>query len=334
MQTEFENTFTSKPEPSFKQIARPRLAFFLKILMFASRRELLLTLYRWMTRARRAQLTRSFESACAFPACILFYHRVSNQTINGWSIRAKNFERQMNWIKQNATPSSLDEIRLSQLKGSRSKAMVGVTFDDGYGENCEFAIPFLVERKIPVTYFVSTHYVETGEPFPHDIANGKVLRPNTIAEVKRMAADGVEIGAHSHTHLDFGKPLGKKQLKIEINDVRKKLQDWTGQSIDYFAFPYGLKANITQGAIDAVFEAGHKSFVCAAGGFNLPGGKANHLVRCHGEPGFAAFMNWLTFDPRKVFGNSPINFQNHEPQMPTLPQRTLVVPESSHAVLN
>lgn len=302
--------------------------------MFVSRRELLLTLYRWMTRARRAQLTRSFEESCAFPACILFYHRVANHTKNGWSIRNKNFERHIDWIEQNATPASLDEIRLSQLKGSRSKAMVGVTFDDGYGENCEFAIPLLVERKIPVTYFVSTHYVETGEPFPHDTANGNPLRPNTIAEVKRMASDGIEIGAHSHTHLDFGKSLGKKQLKIEISDVRKKLQDWTGQSIDYFAFPYGLKANITQVAIDAVFEAGHKSFVCAAGGFNLPGGKANHLVRCHGEPGFAAVMNWLTFDPRKVHRRSPIEFQNHDLQVPKLPQRTLVVPESSHAVLN
>jgi hypothetical protein len=49
---------------------------------------------------------------------------------------------------------------------------------------------------------------------------------------------------------------------------------------------------------------------------------------------FERQMNWLTFDPRKVFGNSPIDFQNHEPQSLTLPQRTLVAPKGSHAVLN
>lgn len=66
--------------------------------MFLSRREQLLTLFRWMTRARRAQLTRSFESTCEFPACILFHHRFATQTLNGWSIQAKNFERQMDWL--------------------------------------------------------------------------------------------------------------------------------------------------------------------------------------------------------------------------------------------
>ena len=229
--------------------------------------------------------------------------------MNEWSTRVKCFERHLDWIVQHATPASLDDIYATQLLGTRAAPMVGVTFDDGYSENCEYAIPKLLERSIPVTYFVSTHFVETGEPFPHDIARGVPLRPNTIDEIRRMSEQGVEIGAHSHTHVNFGNPLNEWDLRFEISDVRKRLQDWTGQSIDYFAFPYGLKQNITQAAIDVVFESGFKCFLSAAGGVNWPGHDARHLQRIHGDPGLASFKNWLTYDPRKIYSKSPIEYQ-------------------------
>ena len=302
--------------------------------MLGLRREIALSLYRWATRAERARLVRSFEHDCAFPACILFYHRVANHTMNDWSIPVRNFQNQMDWILNNAAPASLDEIRQSQLQGHRTKPMVGVTFDDGYSENCKFAIPLLLERKIPMTYFVSTHFVESGEPYPHDVAQGKALRPNSIAEVKRMAAAGVVIGSHSHSHVDFGQRLSRKQLQTEIADARKKLQDWTGQSVDYFAFPFGLKTNMTQSSIDAVFEAGHTCFVSAAGGFNLPDGHADHLQRIHGDPGFAAFQNWLTFDPRKVFRPSPIHFERRKPNARRLGLNDLTMQQPNQVVVN
>jgi peptidoglycan/xylan/chitin deacetylase (PgdA/CDA1 family) len=272
------------------------------------KRELALSLYRWATGRTRSHLIRSFETLGTFPACVLFYHRVASHTWNDWSIPNANFEQHMDWIIQNAKPASLDTIRESQLLGSRKERLVGVTFDDAYGENCEFAIPTILERKIPATYFVTTHYVESGSPFPHDLARGTPLRPNTIAEIRTMAEQGIQIGAHSHTHPDFGKPMSESQLRTEIVDVRKKLQDWTGQPIEYFAFPYGCKQNISQEAIDTVFEAGYKCFVSAAGGVNWAGKDADHLQRMHGDPGMAAFTNWLTFDPRKIYKASPIQY--------------------------
>lgn len=251
-----------------------------------------------------------------FPAFVLFYHRVATHTLNDWSIGKKNFERHLDWVSQRTRMVSLDEIRASQLEGTRSHPMVAVTIDDGYGENSEHAIPALVERKIPCHYFVSTHFVETGEPFPHDLSRGVPLRPNSIEELQRFAELGVEIGAHSHTHVNFGRRLSDSELRSEITDVRKRLQDWTGQSIDYFAFPYGLKQNISQEAIDVVFESGFKCFLSAAGGVNWPGKGASHLQRIHGDPGMAALKNWLTYDPRKIHAATPFEyaFRTNKPQ--------------------
>jgi peptidoglycan/xylan/chitin deacetylase (PgdA/CDA1 family) len=254
---------------------------------------------------------------------LLFYHRVANHSMNPWSIPVANFRRQMSWIANHMAPSSLDQIRQTQLIGRRDKPMVGVTFDDAYSENCEFAIPILLELKIPTTYFVTTHFVETGEPFPHDVTRGQALRPNTINQIRTMAEQGIQIGAHSHTHIDFRSLLSHRQMATEVFDVRKKLQDWSGQSVDYFAFPYGLKENVTQQAVDAVFEAGYRCFVSAAGGMNFPGADANHLQRLHGDPGFAAFLNWLTYDPRKVRRECPIQYE-HRPSHVAEPQKFAV----------
>ena len=261
----------------------------------------------------RSRLSVSFVNQNRFPAAVLFYHRVTTQSMNGWSIPKWNFDQHLDWISNNASPASLDEIRETQLLGVRDKPMVAITFDDGYGENCEYAIPALVERKIPCTYFVSTHFVETGEPFPHDLACCVPLRPNTVEEIAKMAAQGIQIGAHSHTHIDFGRSLSRAELRFEITDVRKRLQDWTSQSIDYFAFPIGLSQNISQEAIDVVFESGFKCFLSAAGGMNLPGQDANHLQRIHGDPGMAAIKNWLTFDPRKIRAKCPIEYEFRGP---------------------
>jgi peptidoglycan/xylan/chitin deacetylase (PgdA/CDA1 family) len=206
----------------------------------------------------------------------------------------------MDWIAAHAEFASMAEMIQGQQDGTRTKLMVHITFDDAYGENCEFAIPELVRRRIPTTYFVATSFVESGRSFPHDLSRGKPLRPNTKAEIGQMASQGIVIGAHSHTHLDFGQDLPHSILVSEIRDVRKKLQDWTGQSIDYFAFPYGQVKNISQAALDMVFASGYQVAVSAYGGFNFPGGDDRHLQRIHGDPGMAALKNWLTFDPRKM----------------------------------
>lgn len=269
-------------------------------------KELLLTVYRWSTRQKRTALAREFRMKGNYPATILFYHRVANVGQNGWTISHENFKRHLDWIETNSKFASLDEIRKSQLNGHRTIPMVGLTFDDGYGENNDFAIPHIVERKIPCTYFVSTHFVETGDPFAHDLAIGESFRPNTIAEITQMAANGITIGAHSHTHPDFGREMSDKKLRIEIHDARKKLQDWSQQPVNYFAFPYGLAKNITQRAIDFVFDAGFDCFLSAAGGHNWPGFDAHHLQRVHGDPGMASVANWLTLDPRKLSSKSPV----------------------------
>ncbi len=287
-------------------------------------RQIALPIYRWVTRSKRTVFARRFAASQQWPAAILFYHRVANHTSNPWTIGQKRFSEQLDFVDSIADFATLDELRQDQQNQSRLRLKVAITFDDGYSENMEWAIPELVRREIPCTYFVSTDYVENNLPFPHDVQLGQPLRPNSVAEIQQMADSGIQIGGHTRSHLDLGQVWPDERLRSELCDSRKKLQDWTGQSIDYFAFPYGMLDNISQRAIDMVGEAGYRSFVSAYGAWNFPTGDDVHLTRFHGDPCTEALRNWLTFDPRRIEPRDVLRYEkpSHSDVSPPSSSRT------------
>jgi len=275
-------------------------------------RDNLIDVYRWLTASARDAVTNSFDQSHQWPAGVLFYHRVADTTPNAWSITNDNFVKHLDLISELATFASLDQLIDSQNQSSRNELAVAITFDDGYAENLDLAIPELIRRKIPCTYFVTTDHVENQLSFAHDLQRNEPLCVNSISEIRWMANNGIQIGGHSASHLDLGQPCSHSRLVTEISDSRKKLQDWTGQEIAYFAFPYGLVKNISQAAIDVVFESGYRAFLSAFGGWNFPGGDAVHLSRIHAACGTASLLNWLTMDPRKTHRKSPLKFAKPE----------------------
>ncbi len=280
-------------------------------------RQRVLQSYQIATLKWRERIAEELRSRQQMPAAILFYHRVADQHLNPWTISNRDFERHLDWLSKNVRFVSLQDIQLTQAANVRAEMEVAITFDDGYRENLDWALPELIQRKIPCTYFVTTGNVESQEPFKHDLDLGTPLQVHTKKEIQQLAEYGIEIGCHTDSHLDLGLQYSREELLSEIRDSRHKLQDWTGQSIDYFAFPYGLPNNISQAAIDIVLESGFKGFVSAYGGWNWPGEDDFHLQRIHGDPGIASLTNWLTLDPRKLRRGSRIHYSkgNAEPAL-------------------
>ncbi len=287
-----------------------KIAFlFMPEITMPALRDNLLNTYEWLTSSTRREIVQQFSESKTWPASVVFYHRVADTVQNPWSIGNENFVKHLDLIADLATFASLDDTIRTQKEGSRDKLTVAITFDDGYAENLDRAIPELIRRRIPCTYFVTTDHVENQKFFEHDVARKEPLCVNSISEIRWMANHGVQIGGHTATHVDLGKPWTRDRLRTEISDSRKKLQDWTGQEISYFAFPYGLPQNISQASIDMVFESGYRAFVSAYGGLNFPGGDSFHISRFHGECGTASLHNWLTMDPRKVARKCPLQYE-------------------------
>jgi peptidoglycan/xylan/chitin deacetylase (PgdA/CDA1 family) len=230
----------------------------------------------------------------------LFYHRIADQHPNGWTMSTEMFQKQIEWLRERFEIVSLEEAQQRIASESNDLPTACITFDDGYADNCQFALPWLLEQEIPFTYFVTTENLLSGEPFAHDLQQGQPLAPNTTEQITSLAAAGVEIGAHSRTHADLGKLNDEAALFEEIVGSKRELEQLLDLPVRYFAFPFGLAENLSTAAFRIAFEAGFWGVCSAYGGYNLPGDDSFHLQRIHGDPQWSRFRNWLTVDPRKL----------------------------------
>lgn len=246
----------------------------------------------------RACLNRRDASRGMLPIPAVFYHRVADEYPTPWTISRSDFETEIDWMAQRFEFVSLDELQRRTKSQASFCPAVAITFDDGYRENLDFALPMLIERRIPVTYFVTAGNVLSGETFPHDRALGLDLRPHSPDEIAELAREGVEIGVHTMTHRDLGQSLTDAELHEEIVLARDELQSMTRRSLRHFAFPFGQRENTSFGALTKVREAGYASWSSAFGGYNVPGRSVRHILRFHGDPSLTRLSNWLTGDPR------------------------------------
>lgn len=258
----------------------------------------LLSLYCLGTQPYRAWHNARMYAEGRAPVLVFFYHRISDESCVPWSHTHYEFERQINWLAEHFELVSLSEVQ-NRLRTKNTRPTACITFDDGYAENCDRALPFLLERKIPCTYFVNSYFIKEQVPFPHDIARGHRLLPNTVSQLRTMAELGIDIGAHTRTHADMGKLRDPARIQAEISGGGQELEQMLGRRVAHFAFPYGLPRNMSAAAFRAAREHGYDSVSSAYGDYNYPGDDAYHIRRIHPD-NLTVLRNWATLDPRKL----------------------------------
>ncbi|MFV2069525.1 MAG: polysaccharide deacetylase family protein, partial [Pirellulales bacterium] len=216
----------------------------------------LLSAYYVSTIAYRRHLLARMRQTGTVPIVVLFYHRIADTVSNDWTMSYDRFTRQIDWLADRFDLVTLSEAQRRIATGDVRRGAVAITFDDGYWDNCQQALPLLIRRRIPCTYFVSTHHVLQGEPFPHDVAAGHPLRVNTIDQLRSLAAAGVEIGAHTRTHCDLGKISDARQIEAEVAGSKRDLERALDRPIRFFAFPYGQPENLSAAALNVARQAG------------------------------------------------------------------------------
>jgi peptidoglycan/xylan/chitin deacetylase (PgdA/CDA1 family) len=260
-------------------------------------REPLIGMYYLASLPKRRWDAARHAAAGRAPVISLFYHRVADVHPNDWTISVDRFKAQIDWLRERFDITSLAEAQSRIGSQHNGSAAVCITFDDGYAENCDVAIPWLVEEEVPFTYFVSTDHILLGRPFEHDLALDCPLAPNTPDQIRAMAAAGVELGAHTRRHVDLGAIADETQLRDEIVGSKRDLESITGHTVRYFAFPYGMRRNLSPTAFRVAFQAGYWGVCSAYGGYNRPGDDPFHIHRIHADPRWSRFCNWMTADP-------------------------------------
>ena len=114
--------------------------------------------------AQKAGLTRPWASHSS----ILMYHRVlpdllAAQDQTGIATSTTLFESHLGYIREYCEPISLSkwyDRQQSHALVNRGKPIVVITFDDGYRDNLQFALPLLEKYQIPATFYITTRFAD------------------------------------------------------------------------------------------------------------------------------------------------------------------------------
>ena len=115
---------------------------------------------------------------------------------------------------------------------------IALTFDDGFASTYEQAFPLLCRYGFSATVFLVTDYCGRSNAWPGQppaIDRFPLLRWPQIVEMSRA---GIRFGVHTKTHPDL-RQLSSPEMRAEIGDCRREIEDRLGQAADVFAYPYG-----------------------------------------------------------------------------------------------
>jgi peptidoglycan/xylan/chitin deacetylase (PgdA/CDA1 family) len=161
---------------------------------------------------------------------IVYYHGVARE-------HRASFARQMDMVKRWATPLSVDRRAICQ----RGHRYVAITFDDGFENLIENALPELESRKIPSTMFVVAECLGQPACWNTHASNGDT-RVTSAEQLGSLQSTLMTIGSHSLTHPDLTS-LNESDARREIADSRRRLQEILGKEVTLFSFPYGTHNN-------------------------------------------------------------------------------------------
>jgi peptidoglycan/xylan/chitin deacetylase (PgdA/CDA1 family) len=100
---------------------------------------------------------------------ILLYHQVTDERDPYFpGVPTETFRRQMRVLSRHFAVLPLGELAERGERSDLPPGALGITFDDGYRDNCTNAFPVLSELGLPATVFLSTGPLEGAGPLWHD----------------------------------------------------------------------------------------------------------------------------------------------------------------------
>jgi len=245
---------------------------------------------------------------------IVMYHYIRVNPVPGdqlgfnLSVTPDNFNQQMDWLKTNGYhPIDFDDLRAYFLGQSPLPARpVILTFDDGYRDLYTTAYPVLRAHNFKaVAYLVS----------------GFLDAPNNVTreQVVEMDAHGIQVGAHTYSHVDLTK-TANAELTRQLVDSRTDLEHLVGHPVVDFCYPAG---RFDGRVISAVQAAGYQTATTTQPGtqHSVADRFTWSRVRVSGGEGLDRFAADLSpQEPTVVMKVSA------QPRVPVIPRLTLVYP--------
>jgi len=176
------------------------------------------------------------------PIAILSYHQTAEPPPPGTPVRdlvlpPAQFARQMRALKLIGYRGLSMRDLQPYLRGEKTGRVVGITFDDGYLNNFEHALPVLRELGFTATVFMVSAQIGGTNAWDHE--HGVPSAPlMEVAHLKAWMAAGMEVGGHTRHHVNLLQ-ADDATARAEITGCKQDLEQALGVPIRSFCYPYG-----------------------------------------------------------------------------------------------
>lgn len=187
-------------------------------------------------------MNRSLVCAPVAPIPILMYHQIALAPPKGAAFRSlyvspRAFARQM-WLLKRLGYQGLSMSALQPyLSGEKRGKVCGITFDDGYVNNLQHALPTLKKYGFTSTCYAVSQRLGMSNDWDH--AAGVLSAPLMDAhQLRDWAVAGQEVGAHTRHHVHLPK-LSAAESVQEIAVCKAELEAASQSNVRHFCYPYG-----------------------------------------------------------------------------------------------
>ena len=163
---------------------------------------------------------------------IFMYHHVSNQPVSnylnyGLTVKATNFNAQLDWLQQQGYHSITQTEMFDALyygKALPAHPMI-LTFDDGYEDVYQNALSALLAH-----HYRGVFYIITG------MIGGNYMN---WPQVRKLAQDGMQVSSHTIHHVNIGQPPSWTSTQRELLVSKVTLEAQLKQPVQFFCYPTG-----------------------------------------------------------------------------------------------
>jgi peptidoglycan/xylan/chitin deacetylase (PgdA/CDA1 family) len=219
---------------------------------------------------------------------VLMYHKVNDRPGNRMSVPVGVFDEQMATLRDlGYTVVDLDAVLDYYVDGKPlPPGAVLITFDDGFRDNLENALPVLQRYGYPAVLFVPIGYVGESRPLPHEerlAASGLVNGTLDWSALAELEAGGVRVESHGISH----RPLADLEVDEAAREIvlsKLRLEEALGRPVRAFAYIKGSELDYRLVHLSLLRQAGYDVAFTSVSGANGPRTDPLRLHRYNVEP--------------------------------------------------
>jgi peptidoglycan/xylan/chitin deacetylase (PgdA/CDA1 family) len=222
------------------------------------------------------------------PLRVLMYHKVNDIPDNPTTVPVGRFDEQLGRLRElGYTIVDLDAVLDHYTLGKPlpHKAVL-ITFDDGYRDTLENALPVLQQHGASAVIFVPVAYMEDETPLPHEthlIERG--IRNPTLdwGLMRELDQGGVRVECHGIAH----RPLAEVTLDEAVREIavsKLKLEEKLARPVRAYAYVKGSEAHFHPVHESILKQAGYEIAFTSISRSNGPQTNPFRLGRYNVEP--------------------------------------------------